>query len=148
MTILVMAQKVFLFLVARTIQASTDKLPLQCMPMNRVNIPIRSLLVCIHRLHTYNCIGVLPNDSVRYLYVDCRYMSHAVLGLVWQVARSIAEQYRTNPWPAVRDWTNAGTVLYWNKWTQSGTGMIRYWTERTDARMPMPEASALMPMPS
>ncbi len=71
--------------------------------MNRVNIPIRSLLVGIHRLHTYNCIGVLPNDSVRY-YI-CRCMSHAVLDLVWQVARSIAGQCWTKPWPAVTDWT-------------------------------------------
>ncbi len=34
-----------------------------------------------------------------------RFMSHAVLDLVWQVARSIAEQCRTNLWLAVPDWT-------------------------------------------
>jgi hypothetical protein len=86
-----MALKSISFLVAKTIQTSTDKLPLQCMPMNRVNIPIRSLLVGIHRLHTYICIGVLPNDSVRYYVIVhiCRYMSHAVLDLVWQVAIEI-----------------------------------------------------------
>ncbi len=31
---------------------------------------------------------------------------------------------------------------------QSGTGMLKYRTEMTDARLPMPVASASMPMPS
>jgi hypothetical protein len=32
--------------------------------------------------------------------------------------------------------------------TQSGTGMLRYWTELPDAGMSMPGASVSMPMPS
>jgi hypothetical protein len=31
---------------------------------------------------------------------------------------------------------------------QSGTRMLRYWNERPDAGMPMPAASASIPMPS
>ncbi len=37
---------------------------------------------------------------------------------------------------------------YWNKETQSGTGILWYWTEMIDAGIPMPAASALMLMPS
>ncbi len=37
---------------------------------------------------------------------------------------------------------------YRNKETQSGTEMLRYQTEMIDAGIPMPAASALMPMPS
>ena len=39
-------------------------------------------------------------------------------------------------------------VQYRNKRTQSGTGMLRYRTEKLDARMPMPAALPTMPMPS
>jgi hypothetical protein len=35
-----------------------------------------------------------------------------------------------------------------NKWTQSGTAMLRYRTQMMDEGMPMPAESALMPMPS
>ncbi len=35
-----------------------------------------------------------------------------------------------------------------NKGTQSGNGMLRNWTEMSDAGMQMPAASALMPMPT
>jgi hypothetical protein len=35
-----------------------------------------------------------------------------------------------------------------NKKTQSGIGMLRYWTGMLDAGMPIPATSALMPMPS
>jgi hypothetical protein len=37
---------------------------------------------------------------------------------------------------------------YWNNGTQSGTGMLPYWTEIQDAGMPMPAALTSMPMPS
>jgi hypothetical protein len=40
------------------------------------------------------------------------------------------------------------TVWYWKKRTQSGTRMLRYRTEIQDAGVPMPVASAWMPMPS
>jgi hypothetical protein len=36
---------------------------------------------------------------------------------------------------------------YRRKGTQSGTGMLRYWTEIPYAGMPMPSASATMPIP-
>ncbi len=39
-------------------------------------------------------------------------------------------------------------VRYRNKGTQSGTVMLRYWTEVHDAGMPMPAASTSMLMPS
>jgi hypothetical protein len=39
-------------------------------------------------------------------------------------------------------------VRYRNKGTQSGTVMLRYWTEVQDAGMPMPVASTSMLMPS
>jgi hypothetical protein len=39
-------------------------------------------------------------------------------------------------------------VLYQDKGNQSGTGMLRFRTEVRDAGMPMPAASASMPMPS
>ncbi len=39
-------------------------------------------------------------------------------------------------------------VLYQNKETQSGTRTLRYWTEMMNSGMPMPAASASMPMPS
>ena len=37
---------------------------------------------------------------------------------------------------------------YWNNGTQSGTGMLPYWTEIQDAGMPMPAALTSSPMPS
>jgi hypothetical protein len=37
---------------------------------------------------------------------------------------------------------------FWYKETQSGTGMLWYRTEIIYAGIPMPAASALMPMPS
>jgi hypothetical protein len=42
---------------------------------------------------------------------------------------------------------NGGTNPYRNKETQSGTGTLRYRTDVMDAGIPMPLASALMPMP-
>ncbi len=39
-------------------------------------------------------------------------------------------------------------VRYQNKGTQSSTGMLRYQFEMPGAGMPMPAASALMPMPN
>jgi hypothetical protein len=39
-------------------------------------------------------------------------------------------------------------VRYRNKEIQSGTGMLRYWTEKMNAGMPMPAALTSMPMPS
>jgi hypothetical protein len=39
-------------------------------------------------------------------------------------------------------------IWYRNRETQSGTGMLRYWTGMLDAGMPIPVTSALMPMPS
>jgi hypothetical protein len=39
-------------------------------------------------------------------------------------------------------------VRYQNKGTYSGPGMLRFHTEVSDAGMPMPAASALMPIPS
>jgi hypothetical protein len=39
-------------------------------------------------------------------------------------------------------------VRYRNKDTQSGSGMLLYRTEMIDAGLPMPAASALMPIPS
>jgi hypothetical protein len=36
---------------------------------------------------------------------------------------------------------------YRNKGSQSGTGMLRYWTEIQNAGMPIPAALTSMPMP-
>jgi hypothetical protein len=38
------------------------------------------------------------------------------------------------------------SVRYRNKETQSGIGMIRYWTRMLDVGMPIPATLALMPM--
>jgi hypothetical protein len=40
------------------------------------------------------------------------------------------------------------SVCYWNKVTQSFTGMLRYRTEMMDAGIAMSAASALMQMPT
>jgi hypothetical protein len=39
-------------------------------------------------------------------------------------------------------------VRYRIKWTQSGTEILRYRIEMSDAGIPMPASSASMPMPS
>jgi hypothetical protein len=39
-------------------------------------------------------------------------------------------------------------LRYWNQETQSNTGMLKYRTDMMNAGMPMPVASASMPMPS
>ncbi len=41
-----------------------------------------------------------------------------------------------------------GAVRYRNKGIQSGTGMLRYRTEMSDAGMPMPAALVSMPLPA
>ncbi len=43
---------------------------------------------------------------------------------------------------------DAGPVRYWNKGTQSGNGTLLYRIEKLNAGMPMPAASAPMPVPS
>jgi hypothetical protein len=56
-------------------------------------------------------------------------------------------RHPVSPVPELKEISMPESVRYRNKVNQSSTGLIWYRTEIMDAGIPMPAASALMPMP-